>query len=613
MHRALPLHDAHRDGEYNESAVSLDLLHCSSEDEEFPAFNLQVNGASMAHVVAGGWQSEKFCEYPQELIFSVNHGMPTRVERLQVLSHHCKIASKIELFASVAKKADWRRATFHRLGFLTLGSNEKNNFSARELKSIQFPTSERVTLVRLLLHPCHTNKLNLFNQVGIVSLVLTEQRGLASSVSWPSGMTISSPAREDSEDRSNHMFATTLSPLKSKYKGANTLGSPYKSAPALVVNNTTSLGSHTLGDSIYDVWIPERMEYMSPDQIFAHVQIQKERAELTGDVDQAKLWGFHAGECRRLHQRLTHLQRIRDNEYESLKLQNRVALNKEIQEVLGDMGAIERRITQREKLHRHLMPRESNNPGRSPGRDSMQPRERRKQIDSDRWQDREEYVWSVIKQIKDDTENEPAMNDALDLVKETLRDPQPQVFTALCSLLTVLLTEMPRFHVGTEWKQDVVALLDLLVSRLDDQHSSIRNNAAFCILKIADLTRARGSLIMHHLLKKSEQGDIRTSDQVLYSILKIFAALLMAFHCCATIDIAPKRVMTWMLRHDAHMHSNPHVRDAAKQLTLIMCVEVGAEVLSPHLAKLPAELQDMYLQQFALLGERKPKRDQAPS
>ncbi|CAG8797862.1 15889_t:CDS:2, partial [Racocetra persica] len=44
-----------------------------------------------------GWQSKRRCTYPQEIILRVTDGT-ARVRKLQILSHHYKIASKLEIY-----------------------------------------------------------------------------------------------------------------------------------------------------------------------------------------------------------------------------------------------------------------------------------------------------------------------------------------------------------------------------------------------------------------------------------------------------------------------------------------------------------------------------------
>lgn len=50
-----------------------------------------------------------------------------------------------------------------RLGYLSFDSNERSNHQARELKSVH--VTVEAELVRLVIHRCHVNKLNIYNQV----------------------------------------------------------------------------------------------------------------------------------------------------------------------------------------------------------------------------------------------------------------------------------------------------------------------------------------------------------------------------------------------------------------------------------------------------------------
>jgi centrosomal protein CEP104 len=46
-----------------------------------------------------GWQSAKFCEYPQEIIVQFTNIV--KLKQIQFLSHQAKIAQKIELYTFV--------------------------------------------------------------------------------------------------------------------------------------------------------------------------------------------------------------------------------------------------------------------------------------------------------------------------------------------------------------------------------------------------------------------------------------------------------------------------------------------------------------------------------
>ena len=62
-----------------------------------------------------GWQSARFCEYPQELGFEIESG-ETHISQVQLLSHQSKIATKVEVF--IGQGDDYHTATFKRLGSL---------------------------------------------------------------------------------------------------------------------------------------------------------------------------------------------------------------------------------------------------------------------------------------------------------------------------------------------------------------------------------------------------------------------------------------------------------------------------------------------------------------
>lgn len=97
-----------------EQPVHLDVIACSSEDDGSPVQNLKTttlacgvdqrqhqprpteDGGSrtrtcevsdlhthLAALTGSGWDSEKFCEYPQEIVFRVNRGIATRIHSVR--------------------------------------------------------------------------------------------------------------------------------------------------------------------------------------------------------------------------------------------------------------------------------------------------------------------------------------------------------------------------------------------------------------------------------------------------------------------------------------------------------------------------------------------------
>lgn len=91
------------------------------------------------------------------------------ISQLQVLSHQSKISSKVELYIGHGG-SNYRSATFTRLGYLSLDSNERSSYQARELKTVFIDHSG--SYIKLVINENHINKQNIYNQVGIIALSL---------------------------------------------------------------------------------------------------------------------------------------------------------------------------------------------------------------------------------------------------------------------------------------------------------------------------------------------------------------------------------------------------------------------------------------------------------
>lgn len=144
--------------------IKFRIIACTGEDPEYPFTELLSQSPS-----SKGWQSPRFCDYPQEMTLQFN--APTKIKQIQFLSHQSKISSKIELFAfmpnlnAVMPNTDFK---WKKLGYLSLDANERSNFQARELKSVFLDAP--ALYIKVVFHKCHVNKYNLFNQVGLIAL-----------------------------------------------------------------------------------------------------------------------------------------------------------------------------------------------------------------------------------------------------------------------------------------------------------------------------------------------------------------------------------------------------------------------------------------------------------
>lgn len=137
-------------------------MSCTSEESDYPADELNSHGPNTR-----GWQSAKFSTYPQEIGIEIDSG-ESRFSQIQILSHQSKISSKVEIF--IGTGSNYESATFKRLGHLSLDSNEKSNYQARELKTVYIDNLGK--FVKILLHANHVNTYNTYNQISIIAVNL---------------------------------------------------------------------------------------------------------------------------------------------------------------------------------------------------------------------------------------------------------------------------------------------------------------------------------------------------------------------------------------------------------------------------------------------------------
>ncbi|KAI8331900.1 hypothetical protein BC941DRAFT_382119 [Chlamydoabsidia padenii] len=172
--------------------LAYEVAHCSSWDEDRSPEQL-VNSSpgnrtsdialmnpeeDIGNVKVKGWQTPKCPTYPQDLIIHLLCG-PARIAKIQLLSHHYKIATKIDIYIGLLKESsenlsqqsdddDDTLIEFTRLGYICFDSNARTQFRARELKSIKINADGEY--IRLVVRNNHQNRLNIYNQVGLLAL-----------------------------------------------------------------------------------------------------------------------------------------------------------------------------------------------------------------------------------------------------------------------------------------------------------------------------------------------------------------------------------------------------------------------------------------------------------
>eukprot|EP00439_Symbiodinium_sp_Y106_P086689 s548_g35.t1 len=139
----------------------VDVLICTAE---VPDRQMHLRGPRTK-----GWQTARFCDFPQEI--GLQFETPVHLRQVQFLSHQSKIATKIDLYTAMpaaGQASTYDGLSFKRLGYLSLDSNERSQFQARELKSVYVDVSAQY--MKILFHKCHVNRYNIVNQVGLIAL-----------------------------------------------------------------------------------------------------------------------------------------------------------------------------------------------------------------------------------------------------------------------------------------------------------------------------------------------------------------------------------------------------------------------------------------------------------
>ncbi|XP_050702856.1 centrosomal protein of 104 kDa-like isoform X2 [Eriocheir sinensis] len=140
------------------------IAHVTSEGESGRARDLLQQGPG-----ARGWVSAPFCTYPQQVIIRLQER--SHLSKLQLLAHQHLIPERIDLYIGDVeedKDVALHNASFTLLGHLKLSDNTHSKYKARELKSVTLSCTG--IYLKLTLHKNHVNRLNLYNQVGLVGV-----------------------------------------------------------------------------------------------------------------------------------------------------------------------------------------------------------------------------------------------------------------------------------------------------------------------------------------------------------------------------------------------------------------------------------------------------------
>ena len=152
------------------SILKFRIMSVSSEEKDYPASNLLTPKKGNK-----GWQCQRFCVFPQEVILSFPS--MSHISSMQLLSHQSKISTKIDILVAKGPRSGWSgdvsSLVFKKIGYFMLSNNESSNFQSRELKTVYIDST--AAFLKLVLHKPHMNAVNLFNQVGIIAVIFFGQ------------------------------------------------------------------------------------------------------------------------------------------------------------------------------------------------------------------------------------------------------------------------------------------------------------------------------------------------------------------------------------------------------------------------------------------------------
>jgi len=137
-------------------------------------------------VVSHGWQSERFCKYPQVLVLALE-GRPA-LSTITLQAHRFMIASRVELFVgSNSSSSSGGAPHFTYICECLFDTNMQSGHQMQETKTLHLNAdAKRATHLQLVLHRCRENDHNICYQVGLASVRLHEHermhKRLASSV-----------------------------------------------------------------------------------------------------------------------------------------------------------------------------------------------------------------------------------------------------------------------------------------------------------------------------------------------------------------------------------------------------------------------------------------------
>ncbi|KAL0227796.1 hypothetical protein RCL1_003939 [Eukaryota sp. TZLM3-RCL] len=155
-----------------DDSLSFQVVQCTSEDPTHPAVSLNQSGSTVSSH-KGGWQSQNYAPFPQELTLALAE--PAFITSMRILCHEYYIPSKVEIYLgklppNAPPHSSWRSASFIRLGHFSFSDNRQSGYKARELKTVKVQTEAQ--FIRFVLMKCHVNEYNQLNKVSLLKVLI---------------------------------------------------------------------------------------------------------------------------------------------------------------------------------------------------------------------------------------------------------------------------------------------------------------------------------------------------------------------------------------------------------------------------------------------------------
>ena len=153
--------------ENTEKNILLDyqLIEASSEDNNHPLNELKNSINNL------GWQSARFCEYPQYIF--IQFIKPVFIKKIEISLHENNIPSIIKFYSYSPKNkneliSNYKEASYEFIGIIKTNINEKTNHKMKDFCRI-YPNVKSLFL-KIELEKNYFNIHNLFNQIGLMKL-----------------------------------------------------------------------------------------------------------------------------------------------------------------------------------------------------------------------------------------------------------------------------------------------------------------------------------------------------------------------------------------------------------------------------------------------------------